>query len=122
MLTVPCECFDTICATSLEPLGRCRYTVVQEAVREIDVPMDQTLATSPLREGYIVDFISGLPVLATPEEVDAVQVFSRRLVEDLNYPKDQIRTRPQFRVRQSPSDSKKSYPVDIAVFQSPSQC
>ena len=33
-------------------------------------------------EGYIADFISGLPVRATSEEVDAVLIVSRRLVED----------------------------------------
>jgi type I restriction enzyme M protein len=55
-------------------------------------------------------------VRATPEEVDAVQVFARRLVEDSGYPKSRIQTRPQFHVRRRPSDEKKSYPVDIAVF------
>lgn len=68
------------------------------------------------RTGYLHDFISGQQVKATPEEVDAVQVFSRRLVEDYGYHKEQIQTRPQFGVRRSPSDEKKSYPIDIAVF------
>lgn len=72
-----------------------------------------------LREGYTTDFISGNPVRATPEEVDAVQVFARRLVEDFGYPKTHIRTRPQFTVRRSPSASGKAYPVDIAVFADP---
>jgi Type I restriction-modification system methyltransferase subunit len=71
-----------------------------------------------LRPGYIVDFVSGQPVRATPEEVDAVQVFSRRLVDDYGYPREHIQTRPQFRVRIRPSDEEKSYPVDIAVFSS----
>ena len=70
----------------------------------------------PIPDGYIADFISGLPVRATPEEIDAVQVFSRRLVEDLGYSRGQIQTRPQHRVRLRPSDPPKSYPVDIAVF------
>jgi type I restriction enzyme M protein len=48
--------------------------------------------------------------------VDAVQVFARRLVEDFGYPKGHIITRPQYRVRRRPSEEKKSYPVDIAVF------
>lgn len=65
---------------------------------------------------YIVDFISGEKVLSTPEEIEAVQVFSKQLVEDYNYPKSHIQTRPQFRVRIRPSDIKKEYPVDIAVF------
>jgi type I restriction enzyme M protein len=77
---------------------------------------DPTIIDAALPDGYIVDYISGTSVRATPEEVDSVQVFARRLVEDFGYPKDQIQTRPQYRVRQSPSDSKKSYPVDIAVF------
>jgi len=68
------------------------------------------------RDGYLFDFISGVEIRATPEEVDAVQVFSRRLVEDFGYPKELVRTRPQFHVRRRPSDEKKSYPVDIAVF------
>ena len=68
------------------------------------------------KEGYINDFISGVPVRATPEEVEAVQVFSRTLVEDYGYPKNSIRTRPQWRVKARPSDKKKEYPVDIAVF------
>jgi type I restriction enzyme M protein len=68
--------------------------------------------------GYIRDFISGKPVRATPEELQAVQVFSRRLVEDYDYPKSRIITRPQHRVRSRPSDDDKSYPIDIAVFAS----
>src|SRR5262245_29990253 len=68
--------------------------------------------------GYVVDFISGGLVRATPEEINAVQVFARRLVEDLNYPKELIQTRPQFRVRVRPSQENRTrgYPVDIAVF------
>jgi type I restriction enzyme M protein len=71
-----------------------------------------------LKAGYIIDYISGQPVKATPEEIDAVQVFARRLVEDYGYPKEHIQTRPQYRVRKHPSDEKRSYPVDIAVFRS----
>jgi len=70
------------------------------------------------RPGYIIDYISGGEVRATPEEVDGTQVFSRRLVEDYGYPKDNIQTRPQFRVRRSPSDDRRSFPVDIALFRS----
>lgn len=69
-----------------------------------------------LPSGYVIDFISGRPVRETPEEIQAVQVFARRLVEDFGYPRDCIITRPQYRVRRRPSDSKKSYPVDIAVY------
>ena len=63
----------------------------------------------------IIDFISGVELNDTPEESQATQVFSRILVEDYNYPKDNIQTRPQFRVKARPSDTKKEYPVDIAV-------
>ena len=64
----------------------------------------------------IKDFISGTEIKATPEELDAVQPFSTQLVEDYGYPKENISTHPQHRVMVRPSDSKKSYPVDIAVF------
>ena len=69
-----------------------------------------------MKEGNIKDFISGQEIKATPEEIEAVQIFSKQLVEDYNYPKDHIQTRPQFRVKVRPSDTKKEYPVDIAVF------
>ncbi len=83
-----------------------------------DPTSDMTDPTIPgvLPDGYIPDFITGTPVRATPEEVESVQVFARRLVEDFGYPKARIQTRPQYKVRQSPSDTKKGYPVDIAVF------
>ncbi|MDR3111921.1 MAG: N-6 DNA methylase [Elusimicrobiota bacterium] len=64
----------------------------------------------------IIDYISGQEILSSPEEVDAVQVFARQLVEDYDYPKEHIQTRPQYRVKVRPSDAKKEYPVDIAVF------
>jgi type I restriction enzyme M protein len=67
-------------------------------------------------ETKIIDFISGKEVNATPEEIEAVQVFARQLVEDYGYPKEHIQTHPQFRVKARPSDIKKEYPVDIAVF------
>ena len=65
---------------------------------------------------FLSDFVSDVKVRATPEEVESVQVFSRILVEDYRYPKDYIQTRPQWRVKARPSDTKKEYPVDIAVF------
>lgn len=68
------------------------------------------------KEGYIIDYISGTQVKASPEEVEATQVFSKILVEDYGYPKEHIQTRPQFHVKVRPSDTKKEYPVDIAVF------
>lgn len=63
----------------------------------------------------IRDFVSGLEVNATPEEVNAVQPFSKILVEDYGYPKDMLKTHPQVRVKSHPSD-KKGYPIDIAVY------
>ncbi len=69
-------------------------------------------------DGYIIDFISGKKVKDTPEEREAVQVFAKSLVEDYNYPKENLQTRPQWRVKARPSDKKKEYPVDIAVFSS----
>jgi|LSQX01.2.fsa_nt_gb type I restriction enzyme M protein len=75
------------------------------------------MSTEELKEGYIYDFISGQQVKDTPEEREAVQVFAKMLVEDYNYPKQLLQTRPQYRVKVRPSDTKKEYPVDIAVFQ-----
>lgn len=66
----------------------------------------------------IIDYISGLEIIATPEEVEATQPFSKILVEDYRYPKEFIQTRPQFKVKSRPSDNIKEYPVDIAVFDS----
>jgi len=69
------------------------------------------------KEGYVVDFISGVEVKASPEELQAVQVFSKQLVFDYGYPKTLIQTRPQWHVRSRPSDTRKEYPVDIAIFE-----
>ena len=77
---------------------------------------DVTSDVDGIPAGNLRDYISGATVRATPEEVHAVQVFARRLVEDFGYPKTHIITRPQYRVRRRPSEEKKSYPVDIAVF------
>lgn len=71
-----------------------------------------------LKEGCLIDFISGAQIKATPEEVQAVQVFSKQLVYDYGYPIENIQTRPQWHVRSRPSDTTKEYPVDIAVFNS----
>lgn len=74
-----------------------------------------------IKEGYIKDYISGIEVKATPEEIEAVQVFSKILVEDYGYPKENIQTRPQFRVKASPSDEIYKYPIDITVFSNSSK-
>ncbi len=66
----------------------------------------------------LIDYISGRSVPNTPEEREAVQPFARALVEDYGYPKEFIRTRPQWHVKARPSDTRKTYPVDIAVFES----
>lgn len=75
-------------------------------------------ASDTPQSGYVRDFISGLSVKATPEEVQAVQVFARRLVDDYGYSQSHIQTHPQHRVRKRPSDEEKSYPIDVAVFRS----
>lgn len=67
----------------------------------------------------VLDFVSGRPVKATSEEVDAVQIFSRILVNDFGYPISHLQTHPQWRVSARPSDARKEYPVDIAVFDGP---
>ncbi len=87
------------------------------AKKKVTPPQSAPGPTEP-KSGYITDYISGGAVRATPEELEAVQVFARRLVEDYGYSKAQIQTRPQYHVRIRPSDEKKSYPVDIAVFNS----
>jgi len=70
-----------------------------------------------IKDGYILDYISGQEVKATSEEVEATQVFSKRLVEEYGYSKENIQTRPQYFVRRTPSDeTKREFPVDIAVF------
>ena len=76
----------------------------------------QTPSTTEVPEGYIIDYISGQLVKEGPEEINAVQIYSRILVEDYGYPKSHIQTRPQFRVKASPSDTDYKYPVDIVVF------
>ncbi|HRQ72073.1 MAG TPA: N-6 DNA methylase [Phycisphaerales bacterium] len=87
--------------------------------RQSKAPPRSEQAPATPRPGYIIDFISREEVRETPEERDAVQVFARRLVEDYGYVREQIQTRPQFRVRARPSDEDRSFPVDIAVFRSP---
>ena len=89
----------------------------KDAARSSANPATSTRSPQWGRSGRTIrDYISGILLKATPEEVDAVQVFSRRLVEDYGYDKEQIKTRPQFRVRSRPSGGESSYPVDIAVF------
>lgn len=74
------------------------------------------LEVNIMKDGYIKDYVSGVEVKATPEEIQAVQPFEKILVDDYGYPKETIITHPQYRVKVRPSDNKKEYPVDIAVF------
>ena len=78
--------------------------------------MSQKTLDETIQDGYIEDYISGEVVKATPEEVNAVQVYAKMLVSDYGYKKEQIQTRPQYRVKASPSDTEYRYPVDIVVF------
>ena len=85
--------------------------------KKVELPEPQeAVVESIVREGYLIDFISGKRVKDGPEEREAVQVFARMLVEDYGYPKAHIQTRPQYRVKVRPSGTKKEYPIDIAVF------
>ena len=86
---------------------------------------ENSLAPQPesteVKPGYVRDYVSGSVVKASPEEVEALQIFARRLVEDYGYPINCLQTRPQFRVRKRPSDEAKTYPVNIAVFKGTSR-
>ena len=44
----------------------------------------------------IKDYISGIEINETPEEIEAVQPYLKILVEDYNYPKDLIKSRIHF--------------------------
>lgn len=67
------------------------------------------------REG-VQDYLTGRWIRsAVKEHKEAVNVFTKKLIEDLGYSKGQIQTIPQFRVKVSPSGQEK-YPVDIVVF------
>ena len=79
----------------------------------------EVLEEAETRPGQIQDFVSGQWIRATPEEIDAVQILSRRLVEDYGYAPAQIQTRPQFRVRKRPSDEENPIPW-TSRFSSPS--
>ncbi len=65
----------------------------------------------------IIDYISGRDILGTLEEVEVIQPISVCLVEENGYPKEHIRTRPQFQIPKSPSDESETYPLDIVVFE-----
>lgn len=95
--------------------------MAKKTVKKSKLTIDESVArvtvgTDELPAGYLSDYVSGVAVKGTPEESLSTQVFCRRLVEDFGYPKTHIITRPQYRVRVRPSETTKSYPVDIAVF------
>lgn len=64
----------------------------------------------------IIDYISGKEIIASPEEIEATQPLSKELHQIYGYSKKDIVTRPQVRVKKSPSD-KIGVPIDIAVYE-----
>lgn len=77
-------------------------------------PKVERLIAEPVgRERYIRDYISGQWVQGTPEQVEAKQIFAKRLVEEYGYSKDQIQTFPEFYITKG---SMKIGPADIVVF------
>lgn len=119
-------------------LGRTRQNMADSEASKVAAPAESaeaaiaaqdllgpSIAAEPGAPGPIktlktvTDYISGKQVRATAEELEAVQVFAHKLVDDLGYPKFHIQTRPQYKVRSTPSGGKaKGYPIDIAVFAS----
>jgi type I restriction enzyme M protein len=93
---------------------------VETAPQSQSIPLAADMPAGPIKTlQTVTDYISGKQVKATAEEIEAVQVFAPKLVDDLGYPKGHIQTRPQYRVRSAPSGSKaKGYPIDISVFAS----
>ena len=73
-----------------------------------------------LKDGYISDYVSGLQVRITPEEIEAVQPFLHKLVDDYGYPKENIVTHPQYRVKARPSDVKRNIQWILRFSQIPS--
>jgi len=65
------------------------------------------------KEGYIKDYITGKLLREKPEEVEARQIFEKRLVEEYGYSKGQIQTVPEFWIQKG---SQKIGPADIVVF------
>ena len=69
----------------------------------------------------ILDRASGRLISAGPEEVDATQPLLDILIDECGWDRNQIVSRPQWRVPGSPSD-KRRWPVDVAIFDSPAHC
>lgn len=77
-------------------------------------PRIERLIAEPVeREGYVRDYITGRWVQRTPEQVEAKQIFAKRLVEEYEYSKDRIQTFPEFYIQKG---STKIGPADIVVF------
>lgn len=64
---------------------------------------------------YLIDYLTGKKIIRTPEEPNRQEIM-RILHEDYGYPKELMVT--EFGVKKSPSDVKRSVPVDVAVFDS----
>lgn len=67
-----------------------------------------------MTEQILVDYLTGKEIKATPEEPNRQEML-RRFHEDYGYPKELMRT--EFGVKKSPSDTKRTVPVDIAIFE-----
>lgn len=63
---------------------------------------------------FITDYLTGKKVIKTPEEPNRQEIL-RVLHEDYGYPKELMVE--EFGVKRNPSDTKRSVPVDIAVFE-----
>lgn len=63
----------------------------------------------------IVDYLTGREIDATPEEPNRQEML-RRFHEDYGYPKELMQT--EFGVKKSPSDTRRTVPADIAIFDS----
>ncbi len=79
-------------------------------------PQKEKIVSQPKKLEGIRDYLTRqLVKKGVKEHKEAVNIFTRKLVEELGYSKKQIQTIPQFRVKVSPSGQEK-YPVDIVVF------
>jgi type I restriction enzyme M protein len=70
---------------------------------------------------FVVDKASGKIISAGPEEIDATQPLLEILMNEAGWKPEQIVSRPQqWRVPSSQSD-KRTWPVDIAIFEAGDQ-
>lgn len=75
----------------------------------------QDTLTEPVeeKEGYVRDYLSGDLIKANPEEIEARQVFLKKLVEEYGYPKSHLDTEVEIK-----KGSNKIGPADIVVYHS----